>query len=294
MKKRNSNLICLRNFFELVLREGNASIEEVENFVHELLVYMFENNDLNVEDFKISFHFLKEEDKFQKTHKQVKKSVLDQQKFSRRTLAIVFPNDNDDTKFDIYFPNSTHSFSVAKPIRHSKKKQIKLNTCDREEYFKHFRPLFSFIFDALHEFEHIVQYVLAPNVMAEFDSQQNNIDEDIIIVKQHMKSCEKKRLFLRTTERYFETLSYVALYEIDANDKAYEYYCMMLLDLMHNESDDELIDFLNYNLGFLGLMKKELKITKKIITPQHVKSCKKLNSIYQTMNDTFDELYSNF
>ena len=87
MKELSPNLKNIRNFFELIYYNNNASREEVYNFLCECLKFVFQKNNLNLKDFEINLHILK---------KLPKKS----------SDASMVANDKDEKKFDVYLSSS--------------------------------------------------------------------------------------------------------------------------------------------------------------------------------------------
>jgi len=83
MKELNSNLKNIRKFFSQIYYENNATREEIYNFLQECLKFVFDRNNLNLKDYNITFHILK----------QLPLKSCD---------ATMIANDKDENKFDVF------------------------------------------------------------------------------------------------------------------------------------------------------------------------------------------------
>lgn len=83
MKELNTNLKNIRNYFSLIYYQNNATKEETYNFLRECLKFTFDQNNLNVNDYDVTFHIPK--------HVPLQKSN-----------AAMVANEKDPKKFDVF------------------------------------------------------------------------------------------------------------------------------------------------------------------------------------------------
>ena len=257
----DKNLTNIKNFFHLMCYEQNATREEVYNFLQELIKYVFKKNNIKLDDFTINIHFVKEEDKQQKTKKQESRQSMESRLFSDNTNAIMFADNKDPSLFDIYLPMEFSSLKPTKDENHHKqpksKKKIHPDNNQDDLYKKTFnrfdnlQDFTMFIFDFLHELAHVVQYIKTPNKMKKYDNAIDEMQRNKDLVEICLKNNKDKRILLKTIEKYTDSQSYVAPYELDANEKANEYFNSIIFSLLENIKDIELEDFLCFTKNFL-------------------------------------------
>ena len=261
--KRNidKNLTNIQNFFHLMCFEQNATREEVFNFLQELIKYVFKINNIKLDDYTINIHFVKEEDKKQKTKKQESKQSIENRLFSDNTNAIMFADNKDPYLFDIYMPMEFSSLKPTKEENHRKKQKTKnKNVVETEqdmlsqktfERVSNVEDFITFIFNFLHEVAHIVQYVKTPNKMKKYDVAIDEMQRNKDLVELCLENNKDKRILLKTIEKYTSAQGYVAPYELDANEKAHDYFKSIILKTLKTIEDVELEDFLCMTQKFL-------------------------------------------
>ena len=57
---RKIDISKIQDFFDLILTERNASREEIDNFLHECLNFVFAINKIDISKYDINFHTLKQ------------------------------------------------------------------------------------------------------------------------------------------------------------------------------------------------------------------------------------------
>lgn len=161
------DLTNVRNFFNLVIHEGNASREEVFNFLQECLNFVFIANELDITEYDITIHAVK-------------------RMLSQNQGAYMYKGVK---------PNEFHV--------HFLKETMVLKTLDNESLTE----LLRLIIMAFHEYGHIIQYIKSEDFMNEFDNNYigvykflNNYlplcerKEQNLITKQFLKHQEAKAL----------------------------------------------------------------------------------------------------
>lgn len=275
-KTYDKNLNAIKGFFYLIYKEGNASRQEVYNFLRECLRFVFVENNLNLDDFDIQFHFINEEDKFIKTNKQIKKEIKDNSYFLNGFNAIMQADDKNPKKFDVYFPSKFASFKISEPFKY---KQNEDKDIAFECFILQFEDYFGFIFTAFHEFGHIIQYITESKQMNEYDKKHSELDGDLKLIKKFMPNSKEKRLIIKTIEQHIDASNYVAPYEEDADSQATYYYSTLLITLLE-QSENEFFDFLAYNLDFVENVKPSSKNTMKVQQKIYNKTSLKLDKLY--------------
>ena len=255
-QKLNKNLTNIRNFFHLICYEQNASKEEVYNFIQELIKYVFKKNNINIDDYTIILHCIKEEDKFKKTKKQESKLSKESRMFSNNTKALMMHDKIDPTLFDIYYP---YEFISIKSSKENQRKPKKINNDEEiDELFiktlsrvKKLENFLEFIYNIFHEIAHIIQYIQEPEQMKQYDDEIEEMDKNRELIEICLTENKEKRRLLKTIDKYVEAQGFIAPYELDANEKADEYYYSLLQTLISHERDEELLDFFCLTTKFL-------------------------------------------
>ena len=263
MKSLNKNLTNIKNFFELMFTHGNATKEEVYNFLRECLEYVFSQNNLNIDDYDVTFHFV-QSDIGQNPDKKLKKSKKQGNALFDGALAYMQADDIDDKKFDVYFPRECASFKIATPPRR-KGMECELT---RLEYFEKFEPFFEFVFIVLHEFSHIIQYIQNPDMMEKTDKEYNKRVLVESTIMENMPNSRNKRIMLHLLEQQTNASNYVSECEIDANEQATQYNCDMLYELMCANSAPYFVEFLMSNYQFVEHEHRGCKKNEYIFKPQ--------------------------
>ncbi len=256
--KMNNNLTNIRNFFHLICYEQNATREEVHNFLQELLKYVFKKNNININDYTITLHCVKEEDKFEKTKKQESKLSQESRMFSHNTKALMMHDKIDPTLFDIYYP---HEFISLKPTTDQQKKPKSKKKNETEEIdelyvktrsrVKNLENFLEFIYNMFHEMAHMMQYIQEPEQMKMYDDEIEEMDRNRELIEICLTQNKEKRRLLKTIDKYVEAQGFIAPYETDANEKADEYFYSLLQTLIRHEQDEELLDFFCLTTKFL-------------------------------------------
>lgn len=99
MEELNQNLKNIRKFFYQLFNEENATREEVYNFLQECLKFVFEKNNLNINDFNVNLHIVK----------QLPISSCD---------ATMIANDKDETKFDVFLKSNSLKIKNYLDVQH--------------------------------------------------------------------------------------------------------------------------------------------------------------------------------
>jgi len=205
--KLNKNLTNIRNFFELIYKEGNATKEEVYNFLRECLTYVFDQNCLNPEDYEVNFHFLST-GRDRSADKKLSKAQKEDNSLLDGFSAYVQASEYDDRKFDVYFPKDMASFKISSPFKCGKNRDY---DDALYEYIERFANYFNFVFTTLHEFAHIVQYITTPDIMAEADETAINHGKVEYAIKKYMPNSKDKRMRLRFWRRSCWRFPYIKI-----------------------------------------------------------------------------------
>lgn len=295
MKKDfDENLIEIKNFFKLLCFDQNATKEEVNHFLWNCLKYVFNQEGLNINNYKIYFHFVKEEDKFKKTKKQQKKEVLNEKLFSNLTKAVLMKDDDDKTLFDIYFPAQFASVKVSLEENHKKRTKTVHSEDEDKNHLKTIQRIqnvdefLDFIFTVFHEYAHMIQYIKQEKIMNEYDENDAEMKDAQEAIKYYMPKGKKKRLILKTLDKYFDAQGYVAQYEQDADTQAYEYFISLVLKLINNTKNQEFFDFLGLVISFLNQIKNNLKINYDIYEKLNAEAIDKLGTL--NFEDELEEI----
>lgn len=282
-----NNLTNIRNFFSLLCFEQNATKEEVHNFLQELLKYTFAKNNINIKDYIVTYHFIKEEDKFEKTKKHEKKADQENRLFSNHTKAMMITDTINSEKFDVYFPAEFASVKVWKEENHIKQKQEKSCTHNIEDKLfekttlrvENVEMYLEFIFSVLHEYVHIIQYIKTPNKMRRIDDVFEAMQYSQYAIQIYMPNSKRKRLILKTLNKYNDAQGYISPCEQDADKKAYNYFHSILVDLIKNETNSELNDFLCYTMQFLENTKNRLMFNYSLFEQFNAEAIDKLGEL---------------
>ncbi len=277
----NQNLTNIRNFFELIFTQGNATKEEVNNFLRECLNYIMAENSLDPNEYTVIFHFVPSK-LGRNSNKKLSKSQIEENMLMGGYSAYVEGDEKDDKKFDVYFPKELASFKITSPFHCGKNRDYDQAL---DEYIESFGKYFDFIFTAMHEFSHIMQYILTPDIMASTDETAINHMKVEYALRKYMPNSKDKRLFLRILEKYFEAASYTSACEADADEQATQYYIDLLCQLTNAEKCAQLKDFFLANYQFVEFAHRRSKKNQYIFKPQYYETMAKLDAIYEGQHE---------
>jgi hypothetical protein len=203
-------------------------------------------------------------------------------------------DDDDKTLFDIYFPTQFASVKVSLEENHKKRTKTIHTEDEDENHLKTIQRIqnvdefLDFIFTVFHEYAHMIQYIKQEKAMNEYDANDAEMKDDQQAIKYYMPNSRKKRLILKTLDKYFDAQGYIAQYEQDADSEAYEYFISLVLQLINNTKDQEFFDFLSLVVSFLNQIKHNLKINYNIYEKLNAKAIDKLGTL--NFEDELDEI----
>lgn len=237
-KKRRIDISKIQDFFDLILTERNASREEVHHFLWECLKFVFEFNNIDINQYEIQFHSLKSSQL-----KDFGAKMSQHQKYLNH--------------FDVF-------------LNHDK---LFLKDLNQESISN----LLSLMFMAMHEFGHIIQFIQHQDIMDDYDREHkivyNNMCNFVIlhdrksqnlITKQYLKH-EKAKLLISTLER-------------DADHQAYIYSKIIFKSLLDQEDDKVMQAFLKSAITFFNKIRKDNYYEYRIADKQNKEALRILGS----------------
>lgn len=109
--------------------------------------------------------------------------------------------------------------------------------------------LLSLIYNALHEYAHIMQYIKYPELMADYDNEKNTVYENMVKIVNN-SSPKNARVLIREYMKHADAKRIISSVEKDANNQAYKYFKLILNCLLKDEFDPNLrqfyLDIINY------------------------------------------------
>ena len=211
-KDRFIDITKIRDFFDLILTSKNASREEVHNFLHACLKFVFDYNKLDINMFKIQFHAVKsfEDPNFE---------------------ACMQQHNTHPNWFDVYF---NYNDLVVKDVSQDS-----------------LRRLFSLMLAAMHEFGHIIQYVLHKNHMNKLETREDDVEYK---KQKFLKTCNKKKqnLVIRQFKRHEQAKMFISNVERNADYQAHKYLKMIFNSLIDIEDNAISLAFLEEGLTFIN------------------------------------------
>ncbi|MBQ8615538.1 MAG: hypothetical protein IJ415_03120 [Clostridia bacterium] len=221
MKELNQNLKNIRNFFSLIYYQKSATREEIYNFLQECLKFVFEENNLDINDYKIIFHFVK---------------------FKEKTRnASVVPEDNNDYTFHVKIKKQALTYNEI--------------NFDLETANEKMGDLLEIVLSAFHEYAHIIQYINNLDDMLKFDYKWLTVEETIDSFE-GSKNKNVKRISKELTN-YLDAQEFISKVEKDATTQAHRYYRKMLDLLIIHEQDEELANFFASIYVFVNSLRKD-------------------------------------
>jgi len=211
----------MRNFYERIFKEKNATREEITNFLNDCLNYVFEYHNLDIEEYSITLH-------------PTKTKYLDD------ADAKVEQDEKDLKKFDVYFDDNFLSFKGTRKDKKASKKAKERIFQDEREYMADF---LNFIYTMFHEFHHIIQFIKQPKVMKDWETTKFSIKKLAQNINSFDQSKEEQQKILSALDAHEDAMSYVSRIEREANKKGHEYLTKTLDYLIFVERDPELQNF---------------------------------------------------
>ena len=221
MKELNQNLKNIRNFFSLIYYEKSATREEIYNFLQECLKFVFAENQLNIDDYKIIFHFVK-------------------LKGTGRNASMK-PEDNNDDTFHV---------KINKKILTYNEINFNLETANEK-----LGDLLEFILSALHEYSHIIQYINNLDDMLTFDYKSLTLEETTDSLKTSKDKNVKK--ISNELKKYLDTQEFISKAEKDATTQAHKYYRKILDLLIIHEQNEDLAEFYASIYSFINSLRQD-------------------------------------
>ncbi len=221
-KSHGIDITNIRKFFYLILIHKNASREEVDNFLHDCLKFVFDYHDININNYKIQIHGVKFDNDYQCTAEVI-------QEYSH-------PN-----CFDVYLNYDELVFKVHRKTDHNKKSSTKKDKSNglypKENILKEpIQTLFSLMFTSMHEFGHIVQYITHPKYMKNFKIREH---ETLINLTKTIRTQNFKtqKLIVKQYNKHEMALESISNIERNADYQAHK-YCQILFKTMcaHEEN----------------------------------------------------------
>ena len=221
MRELNQNLKNIRNFFGLIYYQKSATREEIYNFFYELLKFVFAENNLDINDYKIIFHFVKFE--------------------AKTRNASMKPEDNNDFTFHVKIKKEALTYNEI--------------NFDLETANEKMGDLLEVALSALHEYAHIMQYIKNLDNMLKFDYKLLTVEETIdsfeVSKDKNVKKIQKE------LKNYLDTQEFISKVEKDATTQAHRYYRKMLDLLIIHEQDEELANFFASIYVFVNSLRKD-------------------------------------
>jgi len=197
MNKQNCD-ICIskiKDFFDLILFEHNASREEIDNFLHDCLKFVFEYNNLNINDYLIQFHSIK--------------NTEDNSYYAYMQKSETCPN-----YYDVYFIHDNLVF-----------KEFSKNNLSN---------LFYLMFVAMHEFGHIIQYSKHLKHMIKAEIREYDVDINFNKKLKNL-DAKKQNLVVSQYNRHYAAQDKISKIERNADYQAYKYCQLIFNALLEQE-----------------------------------------------------------
>ena len=200
-KERRIDISNIRNFFDLIIFDHNASREEMYNFLQDCLKFVFEYHYLDVKDFNVDLHSIKmQKDSCYFAYMQQKPTQIN--------------------GFDVYL---NHDHLVFK------------------DYTKeNLQILFSLMFTAMHEFGHIVQYIEHSRRMIKAEIREYDVTKNLNKKANNIDNRKKQNLVIAQCNKHLDAMQAISNIERNADYQAYK-YCQILFRTMYNHEENEII-----------------------------------------------------
>ena len=234
---KNLDISQIYEFFKLVYYNQEASREEVRNFLNDCLQFVFAANDLDIADYNIIIHDAKPiSPKKQLTRLNVYESNIKETEIPPYEVCFMWQDEKKSNTFHVCFNRNETVFKNV------------------NEYS--YEDLILFIYFAMHEFGHIIQYIKFPDIM-EYYNYNREVAHTNVPTYANILDKKTKRIVLREFKKYIDAQAAGCKVERDANGQAYAYLSTILKELINQEEDYEFKYFLHTALLFLNKVKKE-------------------------------------
>lgn len=217
MKNKRIDISPIQDFFDLILSERNASREEVDSFLHACLKFVFDINNVDINQYQIQFHALNS-----CQLKDFGAKMSQHQKYLNN--------------FDVYFNDSA----------------LTMKNLNQDSISK----LLSLMFMAMHEFGHIIQFIKHQDIMDDYDKEHKVVYKymcDFVC----MQDRKSQNLITKQYIKHEEAKLLISSLERDADYQAYRYCKIIFNSLLQQEDNEIMKAFLKRGIIFFNKMRKD-------------------------------------
>lgn len=234
--EKKIDITNIYDFLKSVYYNKSASREEFRNFLNDCLKMVFDANNLDLNDYQIILHDAKPiNPQKQLTRLNVYNSNIKENEIPPYEICFMWQDDKDPHKFGVCFNRNDTVFKYS-------------NDFD-------FNDLTLFIYFALHEFAHIIQYIKHPDI---FDFYNNNRECAHLYVPAYAETLDtkSKNLVLKAFKKHVDSKAAACKIEKNANAQAYAYLSSLLQEIINQETDLEFKYFIHTQLLVLRKFRK--------------------------------------
>lgn len=232
------DLTDIRRFYYLILYKHNASYEEVYNYLQSCLKFVFDVNNLNIKDYNVVLH-------------SVKKMLNPKQ-------GAYMYKDKKPNEYHVHFYKDSMVIKGFNDMTVSK--------------------LLEFTLNAMHEFGHIIQYIINPTYMSSLDYHNTEVYNN---VNEHLESFENKQanLVVKQFLKHQNAMFITSKIEKDANIQSYDYFKSLISALMDAETDENLICFYEIIINYINRNKKYKHVDYRVCNKENKEALNKLKAL---------------
>lgn len=235
--RRKIDISNIQDFFDLILTERSASREEIDNFLHDCLNFVFDYNKIDISKYDIQFHAIKE-----CKLKDFGAKMSQHQKYLN--------------KFDVFFNDNS---LVLKNLS-----QTSISN------------LLSLMFMAMHEFGHIIQFIQHQDIMDNYD-REHKIVYRYMCDFVSLQDRKAQNLITKQYIKHEEAKLLISSLERDADHQAYVYSKVIFNALLKQEDDIVMQSFLKSAIIFFNKMRQDNYYEYRIADKQNKKALKILS-----------------
>ena len=214
---RRIDISNVRNFFDLIIFDHNASRTEYHNFLHDCLKFVFDYHNLDIKDFEVVIHSVKME--------------------NNGYFAYMQQHATKFNTFDVYL---NHDHMVFK-----------------EYNKQSLQTLFSLMFTAMHEFGHIVQYAEHYNHMIKAQIREYDVVTNINKKLSKINDRKKQNLVVAQFDRHYQAYEAISNIERNADYQAYKYCQILFRTMYEQEENEAIKNFYLMAIHYINKLRQK-------------------------------------
>ena len=248
-KEINCETTKIYDYLKTMCLEKSLSREEVRNLLQACLKFVFDVNQIDINNYTILLHNAKPINSKKKlTRLNITNEEVKENEIPPYEICFMIQDEKDLNKYEVFFnSNDTIYKNNTEPFL---KNEYTYYPPDTD-----FENFVIFIYYAFHEFAHIIQYIKYPEDVEIYNDSKFSSYYNIIEYADTLDKKSKKTVN-NALKHHMDAKAIFSWFERDANAQAYNYFSILLQSFIEDNDD---FTFECYLKDMLILLKKVRK-----------------------------------